>query len=267
MSSNLLSGDRIDAAAHAWGAALRCIADAEPRMRQEVAENGTYMVVTGSPADSVNGVFSSALRPDAGQIERLAARTAATADSFPGPVSWCVQVRSDPDDRVREVARRHGLTKRAREPFMLRDLKSVPPVPRDTGGMAVRVVTGAEHDLYARALADGFGAPKEVFAPLFTPAVLDAAPDITAYVGEVRGQVVSTALTVLMDGHVGIFNISTGPDHRESGHGRRITEEVVARGRDAGAETAYLRSSDMALPLYLSLGFSVTEHWTYFTEQ
>ncbi len=83
--------------------------------------------------------------------------------------------------------------------------------------------------------------------------------------GEVRGQVVSTAMTILMDGHVGIFNISTGPDHRGSGHGRRITEEVVARGRDAGAETAYLRSSDMALPLYLSLGFGVAEHWTYFT--
>ncbi|MEU1532304.1 GNAT family N-acetyltransferase [Streptomyces fagopyri] len=264
MSSNL-PGARIDAAADAWGAALRRIAAADPHMRQEAAGNGTYMVVTGSPADSVNGVFTSALRPDAGRVERLAARTPGVAESFPGPVSWCVQVRSDPDGRVREVARRHGLTKRAREPFMVRDLRGAPPVPGGAGAVEVRAVTGAEHDLYVRALADGFGVPKEIFAPLFTPAVLDAAPDITAYVGEVRGQVVATAMTILTDGHVGIFNISTVPGHRGAGHGRRITEEALARGWAAGARTAYLRSSDMGLRLYRSLGFDVAEHWTYFT--
>ncbi|MGW4676387.1 GNAT family N-acetyltransferase [Streptomyces sp. NPDC004324] len=264
MSSNL-SGARIDAAAEAWGAALRRIAAADPHMRQEAAGNGTYMVVTGSPADSVNGVFTSALRPDAGRIERLAARTPGTADSFPGPVSWCVQVRSDPDDRVREVARRHGLTKRAEEPFMVRDLRAAPPAPDGAGELRVRAVAGAECDLYVRALADGFGVPEKIFAPLFTPAVLDAGPDITAYVGEVGGEVVATAMTILTEGHVGIFNISTAPRHRGAGHGRRITEEAVAHGRAAGAGTAYLRSSDMGLPLYLSLGFDVAEHWTYFT--
>jgi GNAT superfamily N-acetyltransferase len=132
--------------------------------------------------------------------------------------------------------------------------------------MTVRAISGAEQDLYVRALADGFGVPKELFAPLFTPPVLDAAPDVTAYVGEVQGEVVSTAMTVLTEGHVGIFNISTSPDHRRCGYGGRITEEAVARGHAAGASTAYLRSSDMGLPVYASLGFTVAEHWTYFTD-
>jgi ribosomal protein S18 acetylase RimI-like enzyme len=265
VSSNLPDA-RIDAAARAWGAALRRIAVAEPRVRQEAGANETYMVVTGSPTYSLNGVYAFDRTPDAAQIERLAARAADAARSFPGTLPWSVQVRSDPDDLVRDVALRHGLTKQSQEPFMVRDLTSAPPVLGDAGAMTVRAISGAEQDLYVRALADGFGVPKELFAPLFTPPVLDAAPDVTAYVGEVQGEVVSTAMTVLTEGHVGIFNISTSPDHRRCGYGGRITEEAVARGHAAGASTAYLRSSDMGLPVYASLGFTVAEHWTYFTD-
>ncbi|MFH9090548.1 GNAT family N-acetyltransferase [Streptomyces sp. NPDC017673] len=260
--TSALPGARVDAAVTAWGEALRRIAAAEPRMRQYAGRHETYMVFTGSPAESTNGVFSFGRSPDPEEIGRLADRAAETAKSFPEPVPWCLQVRDRPDERVRAVARGHGMTQTSWEPFLVRDLNAAPPA-RDTGGtLRVRVLTGAEYDLYVRALGAGFEAPAEMFASLFTAAVMDA-PGITAYVGEVGGEPVSTAMSIVTDGHVGVFNISTAPDHRRRGYGAALTEEVVSRGRVAGAGTAYLRSTDMALPLYTSLGFELVEHWTY----
>ncbi|MFF0050757.1 GNAT family N-acetyltransferase [Streptomyces sp. NPDC005498] len=258
------SAQEIEAAVHAWGEALRAMATAEPRMRQYNGEHDTHVVFTGSLADSTNGVFSFGRSARAGEIARMADRAARMAGSFPVPPPWCVQVRSRPDERVRTTARRHGLTLESWEPFLIRGLRTAPPAAPGGGRMTVRAVTGAEHELYVRALAAGFTAPEDLFRVLVTPAVMDA-PGITAFVGEVEDRPVATALGVVTDGHVGVFHVSTAPEHRRQGYGARITEEVVTRGREAGATTAYLRSSDMALSMYKSLGFGVAEHWTYLT--
>ncbi|MDN3027038.1 GNAT family N-acetyltransferase [Streptomyces sp. S.PB5] len=261
---SLIPLSRTDAAVAAWGEALRQIAAAEPRMLQYTGRHDTYMVFTGSPADSTNGVFTFGRSPDPVEIDQLADRAAATALTFTEPVPWCIQVRGRADDRIRAVADRHGLIQSSWEPFLIRDLHTPGP-RRDTGPVPqVLALAGAEFDGYVRALSTGFEAPQEMFASLFTARVMDA-PGITAYVAEVDGQPVATAMTILTEDHIGVFNVSTAPDHRRRGYGAALTEEIVSRGRAAGAETAYLRSTDMALPLYESLGFKVAEHWTYLT--
>ncbi|MGW1530369.1 GNAT family N-acetyltransferase [Streptomyces sp. NPDC002159] len=262
MSTDLLNPSRVDAAARSWGAALRHIAAAEPRMRQEAGRDETWMVVTGSPAPSVNGVFCFARTPAPDQVELLADRAAKTAAAYPYPIPWSVQVRSRPAEAIVRTAAAHGLTEQSWEPFMMRDLQSAPGAAPSASPLRVRAVSGSEADLYAATMAEGFQAPKEVFSALFTAAVLDA-PGITAYLGEADGTCVATAMGILLDGHLGVFNISTAPAHRKRGYGARMTEHVMAQGRHHGAHTAYLRPSDMALPLYAALGFTVAEHWTY----
>ncbi|MDX3070932.1 GNAT family N-acetyltransferase [Streptomyces sp. NPDC088354] len=253
-----------DGAARAWGAAFRCIAGAEPGMRQHAGRDETHMIFTGSEAPSVNGVYSFAPTPSAEQIESLASLAAQTAGEFPRPVPWCIQVRSRPGESVLRTAARYGLTQQSWEPLMVRDLSTPPGIPGAAPDLRVRAISGAESGRYATAMGAGFQAPTEIFAALATPAVLDA-PAITAYVGEADGEVVATAMGIVTDGHVGVFNVSTVPAHRKRGYGRRLTEHVVAEGHRHGARTAYLRASDMGLSLYTSLGFEVAEHWTYLT--
>jgi N-acetylglutamate synthase len=256
---------RIDAAVHAWGESLRAMAAAEPRMLQQPGHHETYLVFTGSAANSTNGVYSFGRSPDSAEIARLSEAAERTAGSFNRPVPWCVQVREQPAADVVRIAARYGLTEGSWEPFLMRDLNLLPPTA-DAGHspLSVRAVTGAEQALYVRLLAAGFEAPDELFEVLVTPAVMND-PAITAYVGEVAGNPVSTAMGIVTDGHVGVFNVSTTPGHRRLGYGARITEEVVRQGRAAGADTAYLRASDMAESVYRSLGFEVVEHWTYLT--
>ncbi|MFD3457668.1 GNAT family N-acetyltransferase [Streptomyces sp. NPDC058691] len=264
MNPRTIDPSRADAAARAWGEALRRIAGAEPRMRQHAGRDETHMIFTGSAAPSVNGVYSFAPTPSPEQIESLASLAARTAGEFPRPVPWCIQVRSRPDQAVLRTAARYGLTQQSWEPLMVRDLRTAPGTPGAEQGLRVRAVSGAESDSYVTAMAEGFQAPREIFAALATPAVMDE-PAITAYVGEVDGVAVATAMGIVTDSHVGVFNVSTAPAHRKRGFGQRMTEHVVAEGRRHGAGTAYLRASDMGLSLYTSLGFEVAEHWTYLT--
>ncbi|MEU5377490.1 MULTISPECIES: GNAT family N-acetyltransferase [unclassified Streptomyces] len=264
MNADLLEPSRVDAAARAWGAALLHIAGADPRMRREAGRDETWMVVTGSPAPSVNGVFCLARVPAPDQVELLADRAARTAAQYAGPVSWSVQVRSHPTEAIVRTAATHGLTAQSWEPFMVRDLEAAPQSAPSDSPLRMRAVDGSEADLYAATLGACFQAPKEIFTPLFTAAVLDA-PGITAYLGEIDGIPVATGMGILLDGHIGVFNISTAAAHRKRGYGALITEHVVRQGHHQGARTAYLRASDMAVSMYASLGFTLAEHWTYLT--
>ncbi|TFV29703.1 hypothetical protein E4K10_49395 [Streptomyces sp. T1317-0309] len=216
----------------AWGAALLHIAGADPRMRREAGRDETWMVVTGSPAPSVNGVFCLA------RVRRLT-----RSNSWPtggedggavaGPVSWSVQVRSHPTEAIVRTAATHGLTAQSWRPFMVRDLEAAPQSAPFDSPLRMRAVDGSEADLYAATLGAGFQAPKEIFTPLFTAAVLDA-PGITAYLGEIDGIPVATGMGILLDGHIGVFNISTAAAHRKRGYGALITEHVVRQGHHQG---------------------------------
>ncbi|WP_329132282.1 GNAT family N-acetyltransferase [Streptomyces sp. NBC_01476] len=266
MHDQPFSPSRIDSAVRAWGAAFRIITSAEPTMRHYAGRQETHVVFTGSQAASTNGVFSFSAPPDPDEIALLAGRAAETAAQYPEFAPWCVQVRGRPDERIRREAARHGLTDESWEPFMVRDLDRSPSTDADAAPgspeLRIRAVSGAEHDLYLTAMSTGFQVPKEVFAALFTPAVINA-PAVTAYIGEVDGEAVCTAMGVVTDGHVGVFNVSTAPAHRKRGLGARMTEHVVRAGHHAGARTAYLRASEMGLGVYESVGFSTAEHWTY----
>ncbi|MCX4538866.1 GNAT family N-acetyltransferase (plasmid) [Streptomyces sp. NBC_00841] len=65
--------------------------------------------------------------------------------------------------------------------------------------------------------------------------------------------------------HVGLAAIGTLPEYWRRGLGRAVTETVLRDGRAAGARTAYLHSSDEAVPLVEQVGFRTEESWTSFT--
>jgi predicted GNAT family acetyltransferase len=108
--------------------------------------------------------------------------------------------------------------------------------------------------------AAGFDAPPDVFAPVMTERVL-ADAGTRAYVGEVDGEVVATAVGVTRAGTVGVFNVATLPAHRGRGYGAAITAQAARDGLGDGAEYAWLQSSPMGVRVYESIGFATLESW------
>lgn len=174
-----------------------------------------------------------------------------------------VQIRAGKMPAVREAARRLGLTAEERAPGMV-------ATEEDLHARAVReleVLRVATADGLSQSLAvaaTGFGAPAELFAPLY---MLDVAAldGLEYYVARVDGVDVSTALGYTLDGSVGIFNVATPPEHRGRGYGASITAHAVREGFAAGADLAWLQSSAMGESVYRRLGFREVETYILLT--
>ncbi len=85
-----------------------------------------------------------------------------------------------------------------------------------------------------------------------------------ASIADSRGEIVACGLAVKQGRFVGLFDIVTGRDHRRKGLGRRLTSGLLAWGRGAGAERAYLQvMTDNAPALSLYAGFGFREAYRY----
>jgi N-acetylglutamate synthase len=75
---------------------------------------------------------------------------------------------------------------------------------------------------------------------------------------------VAHALTVIEDGHVGVFDVVTKAAQRGRGIGTALLDRVIAEAQAAGVHTAYLQVSpdNPAIRLYERTGFTVSyEYW------
>lgn len=219
---------------------------------------GSVLAISGAPTARLNVIISPSLEPSAEEILALAA-----AES-PWELPWSIHVRGIPGSLVSEAAAQHGLTHFEREPLMIRRSDQGLPAEPIADGLRVRVVPVDELDLYARTVAEGFGAPHEVFQVLADPS-LEKIDRITFYLAELDGVPVGTGMTAIYGDLTGIFNITTLPDYRRRGYGRAVTQEMVRAGFAAGAGTAYLYASQMGEPVYQSLGFRIEEYLTVIT--
>ena len=84
---------------------------------------------------------------------------------------------------------------------------------------------------------------------------------------EEGGEVVATGLTVVEDGHAGLFDIATHAGHRRRGHARRIVASLLkAASEDLGARKAYLQvdaGNASARALYAQFGFAERYQYWY----
>ncbi|CAH1671034.1 MULTISPECIES: GNAT family N-acetyltransferase [unclassified Chelatococcus] len=81
-----------------------------------------------------------------------------------------------------------------------------------------------------------------------------------------RGEPIGFGLAVHERAAVGLFDIVVAPAHRGRGHGRALVAALVARGRQAGADHAYLQvraENDGARRLYDRIGFREAYRYHY----
>jgi ribosomal protein S18 acetylase RimI-like enzyme len=250
---------RADAAAHAFKSAMERLVGVVPGATGRSGSQGTLLALTRSQIPALNVVMSTAKKPDAGEIAELAAVAAEEAGRLGFP--WSIRLRGGPDEAIIRKAGEYGLTSESEQPFMVMPLTDASALPPEGGQVRVRALRGNEYNDFAEVLAAGFGAPPLIISSLYTPAVLDTR-GFTAYLAEADGVAVAAGLGVVVEGHLGVINVATTPQHRRKGHARIMVEKILKDGRASGAHTAYLHATDEAVGLFESLGFRTAETWT-----
>lgn len=169
-----------------------------------------------------------------------------------------VQVRGDMDPGVSEAVEGLGFVADSwATPVMVLD--PIPPTPSAPSGLVV-TIGGADlfDDLHA-ALGSG-----ETFRRVFGPALV-ADPSVRLAVGYLAGEPVSGAAAVRTDQTIGVYAVGTVKEARRRGIGRAVTWAAIDAGRAAwGGSIAILQSSEMGVPVYLSMGFEEVSRYVGF---
>ncbi|MFF4354845.1 GNAT family N-acetyltransferase [Streptomyces sp. NPDC001530] len=252
-------------AAEAFQSATEQLADILPNGFHERGPAGALLAVTGSMIPVLNSIMSVSDVPDAEEIRLLCEKAEPHVQQLP----WSIRLRGEAGEKITALAARHGLSTQLRQPFMLLSLEDGREDGRELGkpgpeSVTVRPLDDDEHETFAAVLGTAFGAPPVIISSLYTPHVLGQ-PFVKAYVAEADGTPAAAGLAIVTEKHVGLANIGTLPEHRRRGVGRAIVEAILRDARAAGAHTAYLHSSDEALPLFEQAGFRTEESWVVFT--
>jgi N-acetylglutamate synthase len=214
-------------------------------------------VVTGLPIHTLNGVW--AVHPDTAIADIESGLDAVAASGRP----HCLEVRESMREDGVGVAARRGLVAQPDIPLMAIARPAEVAAP---DGLAIRQLEPAEANVHCEVAGPAFGAPAEIFAQMMTPGLL-AHPALRAYVGEVAGEGVVTAVSVTLDDAVGIFNVATPPAHRRRGYGAAITARALADGLADGASFGWLQSSEAGYGVYEAMGFETVERFPLWVSQ
>jgi ribosomal protein S18 acetylase RimI-like enzyme len=205
------------------------------------------------PFPGFNGVWVDG--PDestaAGEIETAIAEVESEA------IPCWIEVRSGRTPTVEGVVRRLGFTNEDAIHGMVarRDELVVVPSPQ----VEIERVSDRDRLEVAAAVATaGFEAPPGALDPLYTSRIA-AMPGLSIYLAEVDGRPVSTAVSWVGNGGVGIYSVATPPEYRDRGYGRAVTQVAVTDGFAAGADLAWLQASEMGEPVYRAMGFRQVE--------
>lgn len=209
---------------------------------------------TGRAMPRFNGV--AVLGPDADGSSASTWLDALAEQGLP----YCILSRPAAPSWTARLAARHHLTHVDDEPLMLHPNPSAVTVPDEPSVTRVDPEDAAEVGMAQQLFADGFEGPLEELRVLMAAEVLRR-PGLAAYVGRSAGNPCTTGFGAFHDGHIGVFNIATPPEHRRRGHGHAVTARVIAEGVAAGAHTAYLQASEMGYPVYERMGFRTVETW------
>src|SRR4051794_21331105 len=249
-----MSSDAADRTAGALVDTWQALMDVHPTAWIEQSD-GITACVTGIPTPGLNGVFCSSLDPDPGQLRRLLAAVRARG------VPHLLELRPGTSEAALAVPVENDMVRADDMPLMrLDDAAAFDRAGVSGTELAIRQLEPDDAALHAVTAASGFGEDPDHFVRLMPPEVL-VMDGMRAYVGEVDGDVVTTAIGVTLGDHVGVFNVATPSHHRRRGYGAAVTARVVADGSAAGASWAWLQSSPSGHAVYERLGFRTLERW------
>jgi hypothetical protein len=207
-------------------------------------------LVTNVPVPTLNGAWATRADTPAEDIENALAAVAA------GGLPHCLEARPG-CAAAADVAAERGMAEGEDIPLMVTTTGVDVSAP---DGLVLRELAPDEAHIHCDIAGPAFDAPPELLAGVITRRVL-ALPELHWYVGEVDGAPVVTAISVVVNGGVGIFNVATPPDRRRRGYGAAATAGALNDGLAAGAGHGWLQSTDIGHGIYERLGFETIELW------
>jgi N-acetylglutamate synthase len=217
----------------------------------------TWAIATDIPSPALNGVWSSNRDPDPGEVGRLLDLLAARR------LPHMLQVRDEALSALAGVAAARAMTRDDDADVMRLDDPARLAGAR-VEGLVIRELEAEQAAVHAHLAAAAFGESPEAFVRLVVPELLRAGVT-TAYVGELDGELVTTALGANFGPHVAVFNVATVEPHRRRGYGAAITARAVEDAFAAGARWAWLQSTLAGRRIYEALGFETVERWPTWT--
>ncbi|MBC8245465.1 MAG: GNAT family N-acetyltransferase [Verrucomicrobia bacterium] len=219
--------------------------------KESVSRDGYFRFLSGLPHPIANLLI---LR-DPNDAESLAeAVEPLCSDKFPSAVICLGAVGGKMDESLQS----RGFEFTERQLAMAIDLPNLTGTTIDND-FTIRQVGVDDHEQWVDVFAEGYELPR-AFADRVGPA---RAASITGTNAEYRYYIVfhhdrpvATALDIIRDGIVEVYNISTVPEYRGRGIGRWVTGEPLRIARDEGYKTAILQSSSQGVSVYRHLGFN-----------
>jgi GNAT superfamily N-acetyltransferase len=234
------------------------LAELSPEGSRERDDSGIESVSIPVPLANLTGLLLPDHPVDVGRLRMLAERF--TARGLP----WSISLTGPESAEVAAVARDLHLT-RTVLPTLVMPLSQTASTNREPGSDRI-VRVSSEEDLrrFAETADAAFDLPPGTTAILMSPEVMRA-PEARAYLVIRDHRPVATAITLLDDrGWLGLYTVGTVREARRHGVGERLVRFVLQEGAALGAHSAFLQSSDMALPLYARVGFREDERPTVY---
>jgi hypothetical protein len=212
-------------------------------------------VVTNIPFAPSNSAFHTNLTPEnaGAAIEKFKAK----GREKNVPLGWYICRDTRPKDFVK-ILEAHGFTSRGDAPGMAIDLQAMnesEPVPE--GLKIIEVKDNKTLKEWCHVVCAGFGAPphaEPTFVKLFQTELAYKQP-MKFYLGLFDGQPVSSSMSFLAEGVVGIYMVATLPEARKKGAAYAVTQRALREGRAQGYRVGILQASKMGEPVYKRMGF------------
>jgi ribosomal protein S18 acetylase RimI-like enzyme len=246
---NALRDSVADSYVATWAHVLSTIPGAWTR-----EQDGALAAFSTVPVAMMNGVWVTGQTGDPALVESLLGAVAASG------LPHCLQLRPGPADALLDLGPALGLAQCPDMPLLALSDDAGIQRAREGTSVALRRIEPEESELHCAVAADGFGLPADVLATVANPTML-ALPEVKAYVAELDGTAVATAVAIHLERHVGIFNVATRSQYRRRGFGAAVTAIAVGEAFDEGAEMAWLQSSEIGRGVYGALGFRLVESW------
>lgn len=202
--------------------------------------NGVFGVSTGIPLTFFSGIAESRLSRD--EVPRV------IRDFGERPFRWWISPASEPAD-LDAVLLEHGMRHAFDSTGMVADLATL---TERTAPVAIERVDDLAD--WIDVFLEGFQKPRDE-RDLWLRAYAHCDGSWVHFLGFVDGKPVATTSLLRAGTLAGIYHVVTLPAFRGRGIGAAMTLAAMREGRQGGARTAVLQSSEMGESVYRSVGF------------
>lgn len=155
-------------------------------------------------------------------------------------------------DVARGWAADAGLTEVGQMPLMERRAAGVKP----TSDFVIRLADPHETEAAMHLTAAAFSLSEAAcVAAMPGKAIAEEGNDL--WFAEDGGELLGCGLFIRTEDHVGVYTMSTPPNHQRRGVGRAILDEAMAHYQARGVERFTLGATEKGYPLYERVGFKV----------